>query len=260
MVVTAAVLAALVASAPTRATARGAASPLNDTEHECLELVPETVGASGVTDAGQKVSLDVVVLRDGITKARAKEVMARVADAYEPLDVDLVVRDVRKIRIPGEPPRPGGSTPAANDMRIFDAMISAMGGARPEGSDLVHLLTAKDVYYVNGGEPAYGLAGEAHCIGGVRYPEHAFSFSEGTGEYDEISEDMAGIIAAHELGHLMGAHHHYGNCNEGAPMTQGQRKTPCTVMWPFFITMNAGNFGNLEGATVRGHAVDFASP
>ncbi len=70
---------------------------------------------------------------------------------------------------------------------------------------------------------------------------------------------MAGVIAAHELGHLMGAHHHYGNCGEGAPSVQGGGPTPCTVMFPAMIRMNAGNFGTFEGAVVRGHAVDFAS-
>ena len=234
-------------------------SPLNDPEHDCLEPVPEAAGASGISDDGEVVKLDVALLLDGVSKRRANDVMERVAESYAPLDIDVVIHSYRKVRIEGDPPRPGGKRPSAEMNDLFAAMKSAMEGTRPKGSDLVHLLTSKDVYYVDGGEPSYGLAGVADCIGGVRYPEHAFSFSEGTGEYDEVRDDMAGVIAAHEIGHLMGAHHHYGNCAEGSPLMQ-ENETPCTVMFPAMIFWNAGNFGTLEGTVVRGHAVRFASP
>lgn len=254
--VSVALVALAAASAPA---ATPAGHPLADTIHECLEPIPEAAGASGVTDSGQTVRLEVFLLLDGITTARADEVMDRAAETYAPLDVELVVTASRKLRIPGDPPRPNGTRPSAEAFDLFHAMKDAMNGERPSGSDVVHLLTAKDVYLVSDGQPSYGLAGVADCIGGVRYPEHAFSFSEGVGEWDEVRDDMAGVIAAHELGHLMGAHHHYGNCAEGAPIFQ-ETQTPCTVMWPFFISMNAGNFGTLEGAVVRGHAVDYAAP
>lgn len=123
----------------------------------------------------------------------------------------------------------------------------------------MHLLTSKDVYFVDAGTPAYGLAGVAECIGGVRYDEHAFSFSEGIGEHDKWGDRMAGLIAAHEIGHLMGAHHHYANCAEGSPLMQ-ENETPCTLMSSVLIFWNAGNFGTLEAGVVRGHASDYASP
>lgn len=235
------------------------AEALDDPEHDCLEPVPESAGVSGVSDEGQTVKLEVLVLLDRVPKARARAVMERLGETYAPLDVEVVVTAYRRISVPGDRPRPGGKRPAAEDHALFAAMKKAVGGERPEGSDAVHLLTSKDAYYMNGGEPAYGLAGVADCIGGIRYDDHAFSFSEGIGEYDELRDDMAGIIAAHEIGHVMGAHHHYGNCGEGSPFMQ-QSATPCTVMFPAFIALNAGNFGTLEGAVVRGHAVDFASP
>lgn len=112
---------------------------------------------------------------------------------------------------------------------------------------------------MDAGEPAYSLAGVADCLGGIRYDNRAFSFSEGSGEYQEGPRDLSWLIASHEIGHVMGAHHHYGNCGQGSPLTQ-ENETPCTVMFPAMIAWNAGNFGTLEGAVVRGHAVDFASP
>jgi len=232
---------------------------LDDPEGDCLEPVPESVGVSGISDDGQEVKLEVMVLLDRMPKARAGKVMDRAAATYAALDIELVVTRYRRITVPGEPPRPQGKRPTVQDTALFDAMKGAVGGKRPEDTDLVHLLTSKDVYYVDQGERRYGLAGVADCIGGVRYDAHAFSFSEGIGEYDAIRDDMAGVIAAHEIGHLMGAHHHYGNCAQGSPPIQDS-ETPCTVMFPLMIAWNAGNFGTLEAAVVRGHAVDFASP
>ncbi|MDP9067250.1 MAG: hypothetical protein M3N53_02735 [Actinomycetota bacterium] len=236
------------------------ATALDDPERDCLELVPESAGVSGVSDDGQVVKLEVMVLLDRMPKGRAGAVMERVSESYAPLGIEIVVTGYRRISVPADPPRPGGSRPAAGHEALFAAMEKAVGGARPKGSDVVHLLTGKDVYYRNAeGEPVYALGGMAACIGGVRYDEEAFSFSEGVGEYDELRDDMAAVIAAHEVGHLMGAHHHYGNCAQGSPLMQ-ENETPCTVMFPFMIVWNAGNFGTLEGAVVRGHAVDFASP
>jgi hypothetical protein len=234
-------------------------SPLDDPEEDCLEPVPETAGASGISDEGQSVRLDAWVLLDDVSRQRAHAVMKRAAETYAPLDIELVVTRYQRVRFTSDQPRPGGEIPSAEDQDLFTQMKEVMDGTRPKGSDVVHLLTGKDVYYMDGGQPSFGLAGVADCIGGVRYANRAFSFSEGTGEYQSGARDLSGIIAAHEIGHLMGAHHHYGNCGQGSPVMQ-ENETPCTVMWPFVIAWNAGNFGTLEGAVVRGHAVDFAAP
>ena len=58
----------------------------------------------------------------------------------------------------------------------------------------------------------------------------------------------------------MGGHHHYGNCAEA---TQGEQEvsegSPCTLMFNF-ADFHSIHFSTLNGAVVRGHAVDFASP
>ena len=69
------------------------------------------------------------------------------------------------------------------------------------------------------------------------------------------------VVAAHEIGHLMGAHHHYANCVEGIAPDEllGLELTPCTLM---FNAVNPASlrFSAVNGPVVRGHAVDFASP
>ncbi|MDQ4125766.1 MAG: hypothetical protein M3134_09230, partial [Actinomycetota bacterium] len=65
---------------------------------------------------------------------------------------------------------------------------------------------------------------------------------------------------AHELGHLLGAHHHYGNCVEGGRSTEGGGEPSlCTLMWTVNVAYVGLEFGSLETAVIRGHAVDYAS-
>jgi hypothetical protein len=63
------------------------------------------------------------------------------------------------------------------------------------------------------------------------------------------------------MGHLLGAHHHYGNCAEGDRDTAGGGEpSVCTLMWTVQVSHVGLSFGTLEAAVIRGHAVDFASP
>ncbi len=67
------------------------------------------------------------------------------------------------------------------------------------------------------------MAGVAYCIGGVRYADTAFAIGEGSSPWETTLDDktFSAKIAAHEIGHVMGAHHHYGNCVEGDRSTEG---------------------------------------
>ena len=72
--------------------------------------------------------------------------------------------------------------------------------------------------------------------------------------------DATAEVMAHEMGHLMGAHHHYSNCVEGNLTSAGPSDvSPCTLMFPA-VNFASLNFAALEGSTVRGHAVQHASP
>lgn len=219
-----------------------------DTVHECLEPVPEAVGIQDVTDNGQTVRLDSLVLLDGISRSRAVKVLSTTSKSYAPLAITLK-NTFRRVRF--------NNSGEYHEME--QAALDAVGGERPRGFDLVYVMTSKDLHSM--GE--YGVAGFAFCIGGVRYPKVAFAIGEGLSPWEATLSDktFSGKIAGHEMGHLLGAHHHYGNCAEGDRSTEGGGEPSiCTLMWPTHVRYSAVNFGTLEGTVVRGHAVDFASP
>lgn len=224
-----------------------------DEEEDCLELVPAATSVTDVTDTGQTISLDVLVLLDGVDPARGQEVIKKAAEAYGPLKITL---DARYETVAFKPEDPGtGDTPvpSSTSTRLLEDMKKWTFGSRPADVDVVYLLTEKDLS---------DAAGRADCIGGVRYPDAAFAVGE-----DYRFEDLLLVfyknatakIAAHEIGHLMGAHHHYANCAEGAPgAVEEVGPTPCSLMFNFIDFLSL-RFSVLEGAVVRGHAIEFAS-
>jgi hypothetical protein len=241
---------------------------------DCLELVPESVSISGVTDDGQRVLLTTLVLLDfeeGVDIARLeREGRQEEADAafaalvekveallepgdvsYDELDIDLAYEFELL------DPLDGDGEPIERDYRsaaLLQQAKDAVGGVRPMGIDLVYLLTDQSIT---------DAAGRADCIGGIRFDEHAFAVGEafepltflGTTFYSHATAK----IFVHEIGHLLGAHHHYANCAEGVPAinVEDRDPAPCTVMFNFldFLTLR---FSTLSGAVVRGHAVDYA--
>ena len=231
-----------------RATSAVAVEP--EDPNACLEAVPAAIGIPGITDAGQTVSLDVAVLLDGVAVGDADQLMARAAESYAPLKIDLNVVSYTSVSFTG--------TEGAG---IIQQAKNHFGGVRPAGSDLVYVLTSKDI--TTDGDT--GLAGLADCIGGVRFAHHAFAVGEAEG-IDPfpagpffLNVDVHPEVAAHELGHLMGAHHHYANCVEGNLSGEASDLSPCTLMFNY-VDLQSLNFSTLEGATVRGHAVQHASP
>lgn len=239
---------------------------VHDSTGECLEPVPVTVSARGITDPGHRVRLDVHVLLDGISDARGIQVMSKAAEAYAPLGITLK-STFRRVSFPSDgTERTPGSTrpmPTGQDVKLFTYLRWEVGGVRPRSSDVVYLLTGKDIYVNANGQRNYDAAGVADCIGGVRFPDAAFAIGEGTSPWENIINDdtFSAKVAAHEIGHVMGAHHHYGNCFEGNRSTEGGGEPSlCTVMWPTDINYAAMNFGTLETAVVRGYAVRFAAP
>ncbi|HKV11661.1 MAG TPA: zinc-dependent metalloprotease family protein [Thermoanaerobaculia bacterium] len=216
----------------------------------CLEAVPATLGIAGVTDSGQRVSLDVAVLLDGVSVGVADQIMTKAAESYAPLRVDLRVASYKTVAFTGT---------EGDD--IIQQAKNYYGGVRPAGSDLVYVLTSKDI--TTDGDT--GLAGLADCIGGVRFANHAFAVGEAVGIEETalgpflLEVDAHPEIAAHELGHLMGAHHHYANCVEGVLQGAPNDLSPCTLMFNF-VDFQSLNFAQLDGAVVRGHAVKHASP
>ena len=232
-----------------------------DTVRECLELIPENV-ALPVLDSGQRIELSVYLLLDGTSATVAQQVMSRAAESYRPLNVDLVLK---------------GTKDVTYDTTVSDQLISAakttMGGKPPKGIDLVGVFTTKDMQAATGG--AGTVVGQADCIGGIRWDDTSFFVVSDIRDIENPSTGTTGTlnsmglnpnvdataeVMAHEIGHLMGAHHHYSNCVEGNLTSAGPSDvSPCTLMFPA-VNFASLNFAALEGSTVRGHAVNHASP
>ena len=248
-----------------------------DTEEECLEPVPAAASPGLTPDSGGTIGLEVAVLTDGVSVERAQQAFEVAKRSYEPLGIALKGVSFTPVTfadngmttdVDGNPRASGDASRLIEDSKAF------FGGARPAGADLVYLLTNKDIY--DGGDPNtpddpnrnYGVAGLADCIGGVRYSNRAFAVGElfdeeftlfGTGQVRFYYEATAKIVA-HELGHLMGGHHHYANCVEGIPSEMDTVDvSPCTLM-SNFVDFQSLNFSTLNSAVVRGHATEAARP
>ncbi len=201
----------------------------------CLELTPHAVA---VTD--KTVRLDVRVVLDGASRTEATAAVAGMRRAYNPLGIQVDAElDVAELH--GRDA--AGLLAQAKDL---------YGGKRPAGADVVYVMTDKDI--VDGAATGGNLVGLADCIGGIRYPRHAFA----VGEVGAVSAPgMAQATArtmGHEIGHLLGAQHHYAG-PEG--LLGGDVTTPLTLMGPT-IEMVALRFSTLEGLVVRGHAQKYA--
>ena len=232
-----------------------------DTVRECLELVPENV-ALPVGDTGQMVELSVMLLLDGTDADAAKVLMARAAESYKPLNISLVLKGTKAVTY----------NTTISDQLIAEAK-KTVGGKPPKGVDIVGVFTTKEMQAATGG--AGTVVGQADCIGGIRWDDTSFFvFSDirdienpSTGTTGTLNSlglnpnvDAAAEVVAHEIGHLMGAHHHYANCTEGQLSSAGPSDvSPCTLMFPA-VNFASLNFAALEGATVRGHAVNHATP
>jgi hypothetical protein len=144
---------------------------------------------------------------------------------------------------------------------LINQAKARFGGTRPAGADLVYVLTNKDIQA--GGQAA--VAGLADCIGGVAFPGRAFAVGENfsTDEANLLGIPIAGQltakVAAHELGHLMGGHHHYANCVEGLLTEFPGELSPCTLMFNA-VDLSSINFATLNGLVVKGHAQLYAAP
>ncbi len=224
--------------------------PTIDTERECLEPVPDSLSISGVTDAGQRVSLDVRVLLDGISLARGTQVMTKAAESYAPFGIDLTAT-YKSVSFSGD-----------DAQGLINQAKNLYRGERPRGIDVVYVLTNEDIQAAG----QTGVAGLADCIGGVRFAERAFAVGEDV-SFENLDFgpvvfylNATAKIASHEIGHLMGAHHHYANCAEGVTTetTEGE-PSPCTLMINF-LDFASINFSAVNGPIVRGHALNYASP
>lgn len=150
---------------------------------------------------------------------------------------------------------------------IIDLARAQHGGARPDDVDIVYVATDADIQAL--GQTA--VAGQADCIGGVGNPENAFAVGEiGDALVDPkdgipigpvtFYRDFAAKVAAHEIGHLMGGHHHYQECATPGPVASAVARAEigaCTLM-SNAVDFQTLPFSTLNSVVVRGHAEAYA--
>ena len=246
-------------------------------------LGPDAVSTAHLQEA-ERVSLDALVLVDVEGGARiagiadpAERAAAESAlydtvrskltvgtQSYDPLEVDLAYDDFGLLQ-----PLDADGTPRErtdNAQEIIDLAKVQLGGARPAGIDVVYVVTDLDIQLPDLGNAVAGLA---DCIGGVAHADRAFAVGEmGVLVPDEggivigpvaFYKDLTAKIAAHEIGHLMGGHHHYQECGTAAPTAIERGETgPCTLMTNA-VDFQTLPFSTLNGAVVRGHAEKYAT-
>ncbi len=179
----------LVGSGPSNADPVVLPDPLapidSDELFSCTQLVPHAVSVEN-----KSVRLDLRILLDGVGKGEARRAAKAMRKAYAPLGI-RVAPTYEKVRFKGR-----------DADKLTEQAKRRYRGKRPGGVDIVYTMTSKDITV--GGPSGSNVAGLADCIGGVRFARHAFA----VGEVIE-GGDATGKVMAHEVGHLLGGHHHY---------------------------------------------------
>ena len=228
------------------AASAGAAPVIDAQPEDCTSQVTPEVTPPLAVSTDPVLPLEVRVMVETADLAEAKKHLAVTREAFGAIGIKLKVRfDV--VVPPAE--WTAGSLSEPSGDAIFAFMKGHYGGERPAGVDAVYFITR------------YWSGGLADCVGGVRRADSAFAFGsmdykvEGTVGIPTAKE---GVIAAHELGHLLGAHHHYSNCTEALPSGALRGDfNPCTTMSPAAATASS-TFGLLERSFVRYYTEHYA--
>ena len=197
----------------------------------CTQLVPHTISVTTTP-----VRLDLRILLDRVRRSEAAAAVVSMRKAYSRLGIS-VAPTYRKVRFRGTD-ADGLTRQAKRRYR----------GKTPRGVDIVYTMTSKDI--TSGGND--GVAGLADCIGGVRFPARAFAVGETFGSSSGLREGT-GKTLGHEVGHLLGAHHHYTS-PEGllaADPNIGDLMAP-------FLDLTALRFSTVNSLMIKGHAQRYA--
>lgn len=247
-----------------------------DVEEHCFSLdPPAAVAAPVVHDTTSRIPLEVRVLldvaeapqitalrtdgdpdNDAEAEAMLDAVVAELAPNFEGA-IETYARLAIDLQLSYDVLSTGDDEPSSTVQLIAQAK-EQYGGAVPEGVDVVYVATDN---LVEG-----AVAGQADCVGGMAYDEH--SFASGRVDRPEEPLDFLGatffaqtnvIVFAHEVGHLLGAHHHFTNCVESMAHYPGTSDAlaVCGVMIND-VGLAGDVFSTVNSVVVRGYANEFA--
>jgi hypothetical protein len=255
---------------------------------DCTQLYPQRASVSKVTDDGRKVALDILVLidmkeslgvatalRDAsteeekaaaqakmdelVTKVRAQLQAGKIS--YEAIDIEyrFAAWDLLAPFKADGTPRDRSATEARNSQSLINLAKSSLGGKRPEGIDIVYVITDQNIFAPGIGD---AVAGQADCIGGVAWDDRAFGVGEffasiRLGPVTFYREGTAKIMG-HEIGHLMGAHHHYQTCGAEAVSEASAGGFGACSLMTNAVDFQGFPFSPVSAAVVRAHALEFA--
>lgn len=215
---------------------------------DCLDPVPEQ---AVVADDGKETVLDVHFVLDDFSLSQAEAAVAYMQRPFAELGIKIEAT-FEEVSFPTETSFEG--RPSIDPIELMNLTRDYLGGYRPHGADVVYTMTGKEL--VSSGAIGSGVAGQADCIGGVRFPDYAFATGEALAGEERLDRRTA-VIAAHEIAHLLGAHHHYANCAQGNPDEIVNNWTPCTLMFND-IALISLRMSTVEASVVRGHMLAYA--
>ena len=239
-------MALCLGAAPAAAAPLGEPAAIDRELEDCTsEITPEVVPPPAIA-TDPILPLEARVMVEPADLAVAKDHLAVTRTAFEQIGIKLKIRYDR-VQVPDTWTKGFFAEPTGDE--IFAFMKDHYGGKRPDGVDLVYFITS------------YWSGGLADCVGGVRSPESAFAFGSLDYKFEGsvgIPTADEGVIAAHEMGHLLGAHHHYSNCAEALPSGALRGDfNPCTTMSPAAATASS-TFGLVERSFVRYYTERYA--
>lgn len=244
-----------------------------DVEDNCSSLDPPTSVADPSVDPRTPIELHVRVLLD---VAEVPQVLAlRAADEPEQADAVLaaVVSELEDTFTRGEAPFAQHGITLRHTFDVLathDGVPSTTRELIQQGKDMYGGTVPPDVdvVYVASDNRADGAAGTADCVGGFAFDHHSFASGDLYRDREwrtfpltpvHPNRDLDVTTYAHEVAHLLGAHHHLMNCAEGLPHYRHVEDAAgvCTLM-ANDNSLGALAFSTANALVVRGYAEDHA--
>lgn len=218
-------------------------------DFDCTGWAPGHYATGGLGDGdwGPRLTFDLAVVVDQTYANHwdgdgswANDALATVNSAdgiYDQLNMDINLVDLH-----------ADTFAAADSTALLDEIKFHYRGYHPSmDRDAVALLVYKEI----------GPLGQASCIGGAGMDDRAnLVMTTNAAPFTflgiEFYSNIYGKTLAHEMGHLLRAHHHYSNCAEATrqPITDA-----CTLMTPFVDELDEV-IGSVESVVIRGWAND----